>query len=361
MTRNATSLIRGANTAAPTLRGPPTMPAAQVSPLVDALESLGFDRAALLRAAQIGETELADPDRGVRCEAVGALMGTAAEMRRVPNLGLEMARNTPMGAFPLLDYLIRSCDTVDAALRQLVRHFGLVAGPITLAWHDDGDAARLEVLGAQDPVSAEYTLGMPVLRLRDETDGGFRPTSIHFTHVVAGKAAWESTARCPVEDRAAWCGMVVSRAGRDLRLALRDPRLREWLESQPGAVAAREAPPLDPEDAARRVLAACALGGDTSLAAVARAVGLSARTLQRRLREHGRSFEELRDEARRTAAEVALTDSRLPIAQIAWLLGFSEAAAFHRAFQRWHGTTPRAWREARTASANAVRGQAPWK
>jgi AraC-like DNA-binding protein len=55
----------------------------------------------------------------------------------------------------------------------------------------------------------------------------------------------------------------------------------------------------------------------------------------------------LRDEARRTAAEVALTDSQLSIAQVAWLLGFSEAAAFHRAFQRWHGMTPRAFREAR--------------
>jgi AraC-like DNA-binding protein len=315
--------------------------------MVSALESLGFERAALFGASRLTPADLADPDGRVSCEAVDALICTAHAMGRVPNLGLEMARHTPMGAFPLLDYLVRSCDTVDDALRQLVRHFALVAGPITLAWHDDGDAARLEVLGDQDPVSAEYTVAMAVLRLRDETDGGFRPASIHFTHAVADKPAWESAARCAVRDHDAWCGMVVTRTGRELRLALRDPRLREWLERQPGAVAAREAPPLDAEDAARRVLAACALGGDTSLAAVARAVGLSARTLQRRLAERGNSFETLRDEARRNAAEVALTDSQLAIAQVAWLLGFSEAAAFHRAFQRWHGMTPRAFRAAR--------------
>jgi AraC-like DNA-binding protein len=57
------------------------------------------------------------------------------------------------------------------------------------------------------------------------------------------------------------------------------------------------------------------------------------------------AFDALRDDARRQAAEVYLADATLSIGEIAYLLGYSEPGALHRAFKRWHGTTPQAFRQ----------------
>jgi len=72
---------------------------------------------------------------------------------------------------------------------------------------------------------------------------------------------------------------------------------------------------------------------------------MTPRTLQRRLAKAGTSFETLRDDARRHAAEVYLSNATLSITEVAYLLGYSEPAAFHRAFKRWHrSVTPQAFR-----------------
>jgi len=98
--------------------------------------------------------------------------------------------------------------------------------------------------------------------------------------------------------------------------------------------------------AVRRVLASEVAGGDIRIEAVARRLGFSARTLQRRLTASGVSYQQLVDSARREAAARYLANSSLAIGEIAYLLGYSEPSAFHRAFKRWNGTTPHSLRRA---------------
>ena len=107
----------------------------------------------------------------------------------------------------------------------------------------------------------------------------------------------------------------------------------------------------------RRLLAAPANGSGTSIEAAARRLAMSPRTLQRRLSEEGTSFEGLREEMRKQTAETFLADRTLSVGEVAFLLGFSEPGAFHRAFKRWHNTTPDAFRKQRSNSplANRVR------
>ena len=73
-------------------------------------------------------------------------------------------------------------------------------------------------------------------------------------------------------------------------------------------------------------------------------LAMSVPTLRRRLEEEGTTFTELVDELRRDLAERYLRDSRRSISEIATLLGFSHAPAFHKAFRRWKGVTPSAHR-----------------
>ena len=81
-----------------------------------------------------------------------------------------------------------------------------------------------------------------------------------------------------------------------------------------------------------------------SLPEVAKRLGVSDRTLHRRLADEGTSHSELLDEARRERAMILLADRSLSAAEISFLLGYSEPGAFFRAFKRWTGKTPGAYR-----------------
>jgi len=70
----------------------------------------------------------------------------------------------------------------------------------------------------------------------------------------------------------------------------------------------------------------------------------STRTLRRRLDDSGTSFRELLDATRAELARTYVRDRRMPLAEVAFMLGFSEASTFHRAFKRWTKMTPAAWR-----------------
>ena len=76
-------------------------------------------------------------------------------------------------------------------------------------------------------------------------------------------------------------------------------------------------------------------------------LNLSTRTLRRRLKEEGCSFRELLNEVRFQMARDYLTETRLPLSEISWLLGYTEPGNFSHAFNRWCGLTPRAYRNQR--------------
>lgn len=84
--------------------------------------------------------------------------------------------------------------------------------------------------------------------------------------------------------------------------------------------------------------------GVPTVSAIAGSLGMSGRTLQRRLSDRGYSFQTLVDESRRELAQRLLRDTEYPLAEVAFLTGFSEQSAFNRAFKRWEGQTPRSYR-----------------
>lgn len=94
--------------------------------------------------------------------------------------------------------------------------------------------------------------------------------------------------------------------------------------------------------------------GAPTAAAVAQSLGLGQRTFQRRLAELGRSFAEIVEDTRRMMAEDLLADPGISLAEVAYLLGYTETTSFHRAFRRWHGTTPAAFRKGRGGPVSAA-------
>lgn len=113
-------------------------------------------------------------------------------------------------------------------------------------------------------------------------------------------------------------------------------------------------PPPDLIDKLRAAIREALPNADHGLPVIARRLGLSPRTLQRRLFELGLSYTNLVDEERQVIAEGLLKDSSVSICQVVYKLGFSDGKSFRRAFRRWRGTSPAQYRhDFRTGQSSA--------
>jgi AraC-like DNA-binding protein len=228
---------------------------------------------------------------------------------------------------------------------QLARYFQLVGNPVSIDSHEDCDPIRVEMTGSSQPFSVEYTTALMILHFGNETEGEFVAGKISFQHKPDNVVEFERVLGCPVEPLASSNAITVPRDMWRLTLRRRDPVLRQMLEEQANDILARLPARCGLAFEVQRVLAARIAGGDTQIGAIARQLGVSVRTLQRRLAAEGVSYQELLDDARKEAAERYMTGSGFAICEIAYLLGFSEPAPFHRAFKRWYGMTPEGFRQ----------------
>jgi len=324
-----------------------TQPPLQLRAYVDALHALGYDVASLLAETGIRRADLDHPDRLVPCTAVDHVVLAALQQRRVPNLGARLAAATPMGTYPLLDYLVLTTDTVGDALVQLARYFHVVEAPIDVTVLEEGDSARVLVEIRMNPAlldfTAQYTCAMLVLKLRAECTSPLAPSFVSLVHAPDDRRDLERRLGCAVRAPAAWDGVVYARDSLRLALRRRDPVLRGVLEGHVRQIAPATSLDQAAESMTRSVRAVLTsrLGnGDADIGQVARQLATSRRTLQRRLAAEGVSFHQLHDDLRREAAERLLADRALAANEIGYLLGFSEPSAFHRACKRWFGVTP---------------------
>jgi len=321
-------------------------PASDARAFAAALVKLGYDSEAMLAAAQLRQSVLDDPDARVPCEAFGALVGYAMRTRPMKNLGARIAAQTLIGAFPLLDYLVLSSDTVGHGLHQLATYFRLVETPTKIEIRDQESPVRMIVRDSVSAMSAEFTVVVAVLNLRAETDGKFNPECVSFAYEPDDAVDMEKILSCKVRTGASWTGVAIGKESWTLALRRRDAVLQELLRRQADELMKRMPADEGFRSEVRRALARRIAGGDSRIGSVARELATSARTLQRRLAEQGSSYQSLVKLARCEAAEQYLSDRSLSIAEISYLLGYSEPSALHRAFKRWKGTTPQAFRDA---------------
>ncbi|HYT69451.1 MAG TPA: AraC family transcriptional regulator ligand-binding domain-containing protein [Vicinamibacterales bacterium] len=346
-------MTRRANTGRLTPRTGDPHDVREVRGMLRTLEHLGYDLDALLAGADLQRADVENPDAYISPRACAAVFARACHERRVPNLALQLAIHTPIGANPLLDYLILSADTVAHGLERLVRYLRLVNRSITVSVSNSTNPVRVVVERAPGPFEAELTVSLSVLRFANETDGRMNAAYVSFRHEPDDAAEYARLLKCPVRTRASWSGWALAREAMRVPLRRRDAVLGRWLERQAAALDSRQPRDGDVRDEVRSVLSTQATTGDMRIDAVARVLAVTPRTLQRRLAELGTSFETLRDDARRQAAETYLSDATLSITEVTYLLGYSEPTAFHRAFKRWHrGVTPQAFR-AKHLSAQA--------
>lgn len=329
--------------------------------LVQACEGLGLDTGAMLAAAGITRETLADPDARLRNQDVGALWAKAYELSRDPVLSLHVAEACPVGAYKVIDYMGANARTVGESFRCAARYFPLINTAVRLVVDEGRDPVTFDVVEARtggrvSRAYAEFCLAVFVLHVRGGTGVPFPVRRVTFTAAAPDDVReHERIFGAPVSfgadhdrlelDRAVWETPSISPHTGVLAVLIEHAdHLLTKLPSGPDLV-----------ERTRRAIAQRLRGGEPTLEGVARELGLSARSLQRHLRELGSSFNALADEVREATAWLYLRQPDLALAEVAFLLGFADQSAFHRAFKRWTGLTPRQarLREVRTGAARA--------
>jgi AraC-like DNA-binding protein len=344
MTAHAKELIRHAKPRSSIPAQVPTQPSSTLRVFVTALACLGYERASLLSAAGITAAQVDDPDGRVPCMSIPAVIGQAMRTRPTANFGIKVAAQTPIGAFQLLDYLIVTCQNVSQGIRQLARYLRLSEAPFSVEIHDDEDPVRVAYVGIQDSFTAEFEIALAIFHLRREVESRLQPEYACFTHTPDDLNEAEQLLGCPMRTQTPWLGFALSRQSWELPLRRRDAVLQSVLLRNADEIAARLPKPHDVVSDLRRILLSRLAQGDSNIESVARSMATSVRSLQRRLTHRGSSYQDVLDSIRREAASQYLSDRALSISEVGYLLGYSEPAAFHRAFKRWYGSTPQEFR-----------------
>lgn len=312
---------------------------------------LGLDRARLLSEAGLSEADLADRDAYLPFAKQIALGEALIRARPGVNIGLAALRHVSPADFGVLGYVITNSASLREALEAFVRFQRLIT---------DGVRWRIE-LGAACTVTVEADpgyerLGYPIEALvglwlvlgRMLTGHAWAPIEARFRHAPLGDVGEvERSVGAPVRFRAGENALILSLE----TLALPVTAGRAALAPSLAQLAEATLVQLDGYGTTTARLRALLFDqiprGVTGKAELARAIGLSERTLNRRLREEGTTFRDVLEEVRRELAMSWLADARHAVYEVAFLLGYREPSTFYRSFRRWTGASPKAWRRAR--------------
>jgi AraC-like DNA-binding protein len=275
------------------------------------------------------------------------LIDAAAAAAGDPFLGVHLAASLPRGPLGLLEFASTSAPTLGEGLRRIGRYTALVNEAVEITIVEAGGEARLEQRIAGEPEclgrhTNEFFVAFLLLQARRATGDACVPARVWFAHSrpddVGALADSVGTARL-----AFGCehnGFALPRAMLDLPLTSSDPALLHWLDDQAEAALHERPSSGDLFGRLRATLRAQLAAGTPSVAQTARELGMSSRTLQRRLGEEDTTFHALVESVRADLALYYVRDGGHRLSDIANLCGYSELSAFLRAFKRWTGHTP---------------------
>jgi len=184
-------------------------------------------------------------------------------------------------------------------------------------------------------------------RIRSVLPRGATPRAVHLMHQAPSNAAeYDRLLGCPVTFGHPIGEFVFDASFLDLPLLSSNPTLCRLVRRHADELLARVPSDQDLLVRARTLLPMLLKDPEQSLVNLADQLGVGERTLQRKLAEHGITYEELLDKTREEHAIRSLESGALSVQELAYELGFSSTAAFSRAFRRWRGMSPSEWQDA---------------
>lgn len=321
-----------------------TMPAQLIDAILAGMASVGVDVPAIRAITGLPPGPPSPGERWPREALATAWMRAFCQFGRA-DLAAEIGLGVPYGAFGMIDFLIASSETMGGGLHALVAYYqgGLTTPALALLEVEGG--VRLEMRPAPSPmpsVGEEFSLAVTLKNLRHIAAAPVPVTEVWVTRADPGTSALPSLLAAPVRFGAPVGALCFAASVMELPLRTADPYLH--------AVVAALATSLELGDthdpfaqAVRARLRDALPRGEPEAASVARTLGMSERTLHRRLQERGTTWRAVLDAFRRDESIRLLQSRHNALADIALAVGFSDQTAWTRAFRRWTGTSPTRW------------------
>lgn len=264
--------------------------------------------------------------------------------------GLHLGEEAAHEHLALLTRLFDASATVGDAVHKLLDLQRLVNDVHPAVMLSRGDRTLLRMCTEGSPLRAprhatEFGFAWLVVIARRATGADLSPLHVRFEHArPEDTREHRRVFRCPIDFASPASELEFSTAVLDLPHKSADPALSRILESYAHELAKRL--PTSPTFAVRvKEVLVPRLAESPTIDDVAHALKLSARTVQRYLAREETTFADVLDDVRRSLAEAALADRSTSIAQVSHALGYSDQSAFHKAFVRWTGKTPGAFRK----------------
>jgi AraC-like DNA-binding protein len=332
----------------PPAAGEPTIAAGLARQIVDLAARWGVSAAELLEGLDLDLAAVSDPHRRLSVASFDRLSARAKALTGEPGLGFYLGLSARVSAYGYLGFAALASPTLGEALDLAVRFSPTRTDALALRLSTRGEAASLVIeeraaLGAGADVLVlsllvglrEIAVALTGRTVDDGADVAFPEPAwaARFAHLTRGRMRFGQPAH----------RIVFPAAALAFPIAFADPGAqqlaREQLEGELAALGLEES-------ASSRVRARLAheRGGFRTLPEIARLLHLSPRTLKRRLADEGTDFTALLDDERRARALLLLRAPGASVAAIADDLGYSDVANFTRAFRRWTGETPTAYR-----------------
>ena len=307
----------------------------------------GLDPRALLTVADLAPELLAAREARMPVARVVALWEHVMRALDDPSVPLRVAESTTVEDHGVMGLAVLTSASGEDALARAVRYGRLFTEAGTWQTRASGEEVVITWVSAMPPslggrVASECAVGEFIHAVRLVTGQPFTPGP--------GQGHAEGIGVATAHDRffggeirwgAATTSFRLPRAVLGLARGSVNPAIGEFILDHAERLLARASGEATLEQRVRAAVALELAAGPVGVAAVARRIGQSERTLRRHLEREGRSFRALVDDVRRERARELIEERRLSRKEIAFLLGFSEPSAFSRAFKRWSGVAPR--------------------
>jgi AraC-like DNA-binding protein len=335
--------------------GEDAIPAIALTGFCPLVADLGGDPLPLLAAHGMSQDMIDDPDAPLSLRAVADLLEASAVRLDCPDFGMRLAERQDGPAITRpLDRAILNAPTYGEAVAFTAMHGQAYTASIraSVMWLADLEVYAQRPNFVRDDVAMLSQIVELIVLLTQNsilqlTGGHARAHEIWFAHApVAPLAVYRAHFGASVKFAQEFDALLFHPEAFNARLVDGD---REIYRSELSAIKARfPSQPIGMEMQVREAIRALLAEGLCRREDVARRLGLSVRTMNRKLAEQGKCFETVRDEVRRNLAIRYLMSTDLPATDIAGKLGYSELAVLSRACQRWFAATPSALRRVAT-------------
>lgn len=334
-----------------------------VQHLVQRARAAGISIDPLLALAGLDDQRLTDPDATVPVQTLERLLNALAQQHRDVPAGLYLANQIQPASLGALGFILQACSTFAELLDVVERYNGMLSnighssvrhlpGLVELCWECRAGSPLLR-RHAQD-----YVIGTFVAVARLLAPGvGPLPQAVYLAHPRPTDPQqvreYFDFFRCPVHFDRPVSAVSFPASLLSVRLPSGDAVLKDLLEQHGrNVLQQRIRPPSWVEDV-KRLLASLLLEGIPGKEAVAQQLGISTRSLHRRLQENGTHYRALLDAVRLEQARQQLRSTQLSSSDIAQRLGFHSRQAFMRWFRQHTGVTPGDFRRQDTGQPNA--------